>query len=248
MLRVDSVDKSFGALRAVRGVSLAVAAGERRALIGPNGAGKTTLFGLVAGALRPDRGRVFLRGRDVTRAGVAARARAGLGRSFQRNALFDALSVRENLEVAALLAAGDGAVFWPAPRRSRRAAARAEEVAAAVGVADRLDAPASALAYGLRRQLEVGLALAGRPALLMLDEPTAGMSPAETAAMTALVAGLPRDVAVLVVEHDMDLVFDLADRITVLDSGAVLFEGAPDAVRDSDLVRARYLGDPGAAP
>ena len=245
MLRVDSVDKSFGALRAVRGVSLAVAAGERRALIGPNGAGKTTLFGLIAGAIRPDRGRVLLRGRDVTRAGVDARARAGLGRSFQRNALFDALSVRENLEVAALLAAGDGAVFWPAPRRSRRAAARAEEVAAAVGVADRLDAPASALAYGLRRQLEVGLALAGRPALLMLDEPTAGMSPAETAAMTALIAGLPRAMAILVVEHDMDMVFDLADRITVLDSGATLFEGAPDAVRDSELVRARYLG---AAP
>ena len=245
MLRVDGLSKSFGALAAVRGVTMAVAPGERRALIGPNGAGKTTLFDLIAGAHVPDAGRIAFRGRDVTRAGVDARARAGLARSYQRNNLFPGLSVRENLEIAAILAAGDGAAFWRAARRLRRAAGRVEEVAAAVGVAGCLDEPAGALSYGLQRQLEVGLALTRRPALLMLDEPTAGMSPAETAAMTGLIAGLPRETAILVIEHDMDVAFALADRVTVLDYGTVLFEGAPAEVRASGVVQSRYLG---AAP
>ncbi len=240
MLRVDQLDKRFGALRATCNVTMAVEPGERRALIGPNGAGKTTLFNLVAGALTPDSGRIRFRARDITRTSVDHRARAGLARSFQRNNLFASLSVRENLEIAAILAASRGRLFWRA--RSADAAAQAEAAANAVGVADYLDSAASELSYGLQRQLEIGLALVLQPVLLMLDEPTAGMSSEETAAMKKLIAGLPREIAILIIEHDMDVVFDLADQVTVLDQGMVLFQGTPEDVRRSEVVRIRYLG------
>ncbi|BBK40761.1 ABC transporter ATP-binding protein [Allostella vacuolata] len=242
-LAADGLRKSFGALEATRGVSLSLPPGRRHAIIGPNGAGKTTLFNLLAGALRPDAGRVRLGSADVTADGPDARARRGLARSFQRNSLFPGMTVEAALMTAAAIAGGLGAVFWRRFDRDRGLADGAAEIAARVGLADRLAVPVANLAYGAQRQLEIGLALATRPAVLLLDEPTAGMSPEETRAMQRLLAGLPRTITILVIEHDMDVVFDLAERVTVLDYGQVLLEGTPDEVRASDLVRRRYLGD-----
>ncbi len=243
MLRADGLQKRYGALVVTRNVSIALEEGERRALIGPNGAGKTTLFDLLTGELRPDAGRISFASRDITGDGLDARARAGLARSFQRNSLFAGMSVVENLITASTLAAGVGHVFWRPLAKYRRLRAKAEEIAKSVGLSDVLDVGVDALPYGFQRQLEVGLALAQDPVVLLLDEPTAGMSPEETAAMKALIAGLPRSLTVLVIEHDMDVVFDIADRVTVLDAGSVLFEGAPGEVKASEEVRSRYLGE-----
>ena len=243
VLRAEGLHKRFGALAVIREVSLALERGERRALIGPNGAGKTTLFDLLTGELRPDAGRVGFGSRDITDLPPDARARAGLARSFQRNSLFDELSVRDNLVTAAALSLGLGHVFWKPLKKHAHLYEKSEEIAEALGLTEVLDVAAGALSYGLQRQLEVGLALALDPVVLLLDEPTAGMSPEETAAMKALIADLPRTLTLLVIEHDMDVVFDLADSITVLDAGAILFEGTPAEVRASEVVRARYLGE-----
>jgi len=246
MLRTEGLSKSFGSLTVTRDVSIAVERGERRALIGPNGAGKTTLFNLLSGEMRPDRGRILFGTRDITRASADTRARAGIARSFQRNNLFPGLSVRDNLVLAAILSLGQGGVFWKSLDRHPAALARAEDVAAAVGVADWLDHAADSLAYGFQRQLEIGLALALDPVVLLLDEPTAGMSPEETTAMKGLIGALPRDLTVMIIEHDMAVVLDIADQVTVLDYGTVIFEGTPEEVRRSAAVAARYLG--GVAP
>ncbi|MCC7272690.1 MAG: ATP-binding cassette domain-containing protein, partial [Alphaproteobacteria bacterium] len=209
----------------------------------PNGAGKTTLFNLLSGALRPDAGRILLAGADVTRERPDARARRGLARSFQRNNLYPEMTVAAALMTAAAIAAGSTAVFWRRFDRDAALVSRAAELAERVGLADQLAAEVRHLAYGAQRQLEVALALAGDPVVLLLDEPTAGMSPEETRAMQALLAGLPAPLTLLVIEHDMDVVFDLAERVTVLDYGAVLLDGTPAEVRGSDLVRRRYLGE-----
>ncbi|MDP6517636.1 MAG: ABC transporter ATP-binding protein [Alphaproteobacteria bacterium] len=242
MLRAEGLDKSFGALHVARDVSLHLAPGVRHALIGPNGAGKTTLFDLLCGMVAADAGRVWLDGADVTAASADQRARAGLARSFQRNNLFADMTVAANLATAIVLAQGHGPVFWKGLRRLSGVAAAVAEIAALVGVDGVMNQPADTLAYGMQRQLEIGLALALAPKVLLLDEPTSGMSPDETAAMQRLIGGLPPTMAVLVIEHDMDVVFDFADRITVLDYGTVLFEGTPGEVRQSEAVRRRYLG------
>jgi ABC-type branched-subunit amino acid transport system ATPase component len=242
VLAAEGLSKRFGAVEATRDVSLRIEAGARHAIVGPNGSGKTTLFDLLSGEKRPSAGRVLLEGADVTRLGSDARARRGLTRSFQKNSLYPALTVRENLAVAATLALGLGARLWPPLARRRDIAERVAETAEAVRLADRLDERVASLAYGTQRQLEIGLALALKPKVLLLDEPTAGMSADETAAMTSLLAGLPRSVALVVVEHDMSVVFELAERITVLDRGEILLEGTPAEVRQSALVRERYFG------
>ncbi|BBK29934.1 amino acid/amide ABC transporter ATP-binding protein 1 (HAAT family) [Stella humosa] len=242
-LAAEDLRKSFGALEATGGVSLALPPGRRHAVIGPNGAGKTTLFNLLSGALRPDGGRVRLGAADVTAEGPDARARRGLARSFQRNSLFPGMTVEAALMTAAAIAGGRSAVFWRRFDRERGLAGEATAIAERIGLADQLGQVAGSLAYGAQRQLEIGLALATRPSVLLLDEPTAGMSPEETRAMQRLLAGLPAAMTILVIEHDMDVVFDLADRVTVLDHGAVLLEGTPDEIRGSDLVRRRYLGE-----
>ena len=243
MLRAEGLSKSFGSLTVTRDVSLALRRGERRALIGPNGAGKTTIFNLFTGELKPDRGKIFFGSRDVTLEPPDARARAGIARSFQRNNLFDGLTVRENVLIAITLSSGVGHVFWRSLAKYTRLAERVEAISAMVGVVDQLDDPVNSLSYGLQRQLEIGLALALDPVVLLLDEPTAGMSPEETAAMTSLLADLPRELTLLIIEHDMDVLFDITDHVTVLDYGTVLFEGTPDQVRQSDEVRGRYFGD-----
>jgi len=243
MLEARGLRKSFGALEATRDVSLALPEGARQAVVGPNGSGKTTLFNLLTGELRPDEGRVLLGGRDITALPPNARARAGLTRSFQKNNLFMDLTVRENIALALAIGERAGAVFWRRFERMPGLLARAEALAERVRLADVLGVPVRTLPYGTQRQLEVGLALAIEPKVLLLDEPTAGMSAEETRAMTSLIAGLPREIAVLVIEHDMEVVFEIAERVTVLDYGSILAEGTPQEVRASEAVRRRYLGE-----
>jgi branched-chain amino acid transport system ATP-binding protein len=243
MLEARGLRKSFGALEVTRAVSLTLAAGARHAVVGPNGSGKTTLFNLLAGELPPDEGSVWLDGRDVTRLSPDRRARAGLARSFQKNNLFAELSVYDNLAIALAIGERRGAGFWRRFDRVPGLAKRVADLAHRVRIDETLDAPVRTLPYGTQRQLELAMALAIAPKVLLLDEPTAGMSAEETRAMTALIAALPRDIALLIVEHDMEVVFEIAERITVLDYGSVLIEGTPQEVRASAVVRRRYLGE-----
>ena len=236
------MSKAFGGLRAVDGVELAVRPGERRALIGPNGAGKTTLFNLVAGALPVSAGRIELFGRDVTRMPAHRRAALGLTRTFQISNLFPTLSVLDNclLAVQALTAA-KFAMHRPLGRDAMLRA-RAEETLGAVGLADRAGAVVRNLSHGEQRQLEIALALAGHPRVLLLDEPTAGLSPAESAAMARLLARLDPAITVLIIEHDMDIALEVARHVTVLHYGRVIADGTREAVRADPTVREIYLG------
>ncbi|MGH6989409.1 MAG: ABC transporter ATP-binding protein [Stellaceae bacterium] len=243
MLEARGLRKSFGALEVTRDVSVALPAGARHAVVGPNGSGKTTLFNLLTGELPVDAGAIRLDDRDVTHLPPDARARAGLTRSFQKNNLFPDLSVFDNLALAVTIGARHGHVFWRRFHGLPRLYDRVADLAARIHVAGQLDHIVRTLPYGTQRQVEIGLALAVGPKVLLLDEPTAGMSAEETRAMTALIAGLPRDIALLIIEHDMDVVFEIAERITVLDYGSVLIEGTPEEVRSSELVRRRYLGE-----
>ena len=242
-LETRSLCKSFGSLTATQDVSLAFEAGSRYAIIGPNGAGKTTYFNLLSGNLRPDSGTIRLAGRDVTGLDVTRRAQIGIARSFQRNNLFPDFTVLDNLALACALRAGTTRVFWRPMRQMTSDYAEAADIAARVGLSDVLDTAVRHLSYGSQRQLEVALALACRPQVLLLDEPTSGMSPEETARMHDLIAGIPRTLTVIVIEHDMDIVLDIADRIIVLDYGRVLEEGTPADIRSSRIVRERYLGE-----
>ena len=237
-LVVSGLARRFGGVRALEDVSLAVEPGERRAIIGPNGAGKTTLFNVLSGELAPSAGRVELFGVDVTGARPWHLARLGLGRVYQRTELAPALEAIENVELALQRVRGASLLR----RRDRRLADRARELLVDVRLEGRERIAARALSHGERRQLELAVALATDPRLLLLDEPTAGMSPAETARIVELIAWLPKAVTLLIVEHDMDVVFRLADRITVLHEGRVLADGAPAAVRGDPRVREVYLG------
>jgi branched-chain amino acid transport system ATP-binding protein len=242
MLEAAGLHKAFGSLVVTDGVTLSVPRGARQAVIGPNGAGKTTLFNLITGELRADAGTIRIDGVDVSALRPDARARAGLARSFQRNNLFLDMTVAESLATACAIKAGWSRRFWRPFAGAARLHDEATALAERVGLADLLDVPVRHLSYGNQRQLEIALALTGAPKVLLLDEPTAGMSPEETKAMRALIAGLPRDLTVLMIEHDMDVVFDLAETITVLDYGRVLVSGTPDDIRGSDVVRDIYLG------
>jgi branched-chain amino acid transport system ATP-binding protein len=241
-LALDGLCRSFGALTAVNGVTLEVAPRERRAIIGPNGAGKTTLFNLITGHLTPTTGRILFEGAPVAGLPPHAVARRGISRSFQRTNVFPRLPVRENLRLAAAARDRGSYDLLGSVGRRRVPLERARGAAEAVGLTDRFDAPAVTLSYGEQRQLEIGIALATDPKLLLLDEPTAGMSPEETHRMTSLLGGLPREITLLIIEHDMDVVFTLADRITVLHYGEILAEGTADEVRADPRVYEVYLG------
>jgi len=242
LLAVEGLSRAFGALTALNHVSFAVAPRERRAIIGPNGAGKTTLFNLITGELRPTEGRIRLEGASIEGLAPHAVARRGISRSFQRNNLFPKLAVRENLRLAAAAGTPGTWDLLGSVERRRGPLDRAREVAEIVGLAGRLDEPAGRLSYGEQRQLEVGVALATSPRLLLLDEPTAGMSPEETQRMTRMLEALPRDVTLLIIEHDMDVVGSLADRVTVLHYGEVLTEGTFAEVKADPRVYEVYLG------
>ena len=242
ILALDGLRRTFDAVLAVNGVTLSVAPQERRAIIGPNGAGKTTLFNLITGHLAPTSGRILFEGAPIAGLPPDAVARRGISRSFQRTNLFSRLPVRENLRLAAAARGRGGYDLLGPVSRLWVPVERARSVAEAVGLTDRLDVRAGDLSYGEQRQLEIGVALATDPKLLLLDEPTAGMSPEETQRMTELLAGLPRAITLLIIEHDMDVVFTLADRITVLHHGEVLAEGTATEVRADPRVYDVYLG------
>jgi branched-chain amino acid transport system ATP-binding protein len=242
VLQVRGLAKAFGGVRAVRGVSFAVRAGEMVAMIGPNGAGKTTCFNLVNGQLSPDAGEILLGGRPVAGRAPRTIARLGVGRTFQVAAAFGSMTARENVQLALLSHAGRiGAVFALAPRLEREAA---DALLARVGMLDQAERPAAVLAYGDLKRLEIALALAGAPRLLLMDEPAAGMAPGERAALMRLATSLAREegVAILFTEHDMDVVFGHADRVLVLVEGELIADGAPEAVRADPRVREAYLG------
>ncbi|HEV2870997.1 MAG TPA: ABC transporter ATP-binding protein [Actinomycetota bacterium] len=243
LLETTGLTRRYGSLVALDEVSLSVAPGARHAVIGPNGAGKSTLFALVTGSLRPSAGRVTFDGQDVTRRPDHARARAGMGKTFQHSSLFTSLSVLDNVALATQRAAGRGmAMVRPAARHAavQEQAMRQVEL---VGLAGRAATPAAALSHGERRQLEVALALAAAPKLLLLDEPTAGMSAADSARFAELIESLGAAVTVLIIEHDLDVVFRLATRVTVLHLGRVLADGTPAEVRANETVQRAYLGD-----
>ncbi|RAI60341.1 ABC transporter ATP-binding protein [Roseicella frigidaeris] len=242
VLEAEGLRKRFGGVEAVRGVSFAVEAGEMLALIGPNGAGKSTCFNMLNGQLRPDAGRVRLRGQDIT--GLAPRKvwRLGVGRTFQVTATFGSMTVLENVQMALLSHQGRLGRLWrPVSAMDR---APAEALLARLGIAAQAERPCGILAYGDLKRVELAIALANDPALLLMDEPTAGMAPQERVALMALTARIARErrIAVLFTEHDMDVVFAHADRILVLDRGAPIAEGAPAAVRADARVREVYLG------
>jgi branched-chain amino acid transport system ATP-binding protein len=243
MLEVLRLSKSFGGFRAVAGVSLAVEARQIAALIGPNGAGKSTLFNLITGHLRPDSGQVLLDGRDITGALPHRIAALGMGRSFQHANIFPRLTVAENVQAALIAHRGRGRDFWSRAEHFYR-----DEVAAllaSVGLYAQAGSVAGALAYGNQKQLELGIALAADPAVLLLDEPTAGMSAGETAETMRLLQRIAgeRGLTLLFTEHDMEVVFGIAEKIAVLHQGRLLAEGTPAEVRGNPDVRRVYLGE-----
>jgi branched-chain amino acid transport system ATP-binding protein len=242
LLALEGLGRHFGAVVALRAVSLVVAREERRAIIGPNGAGKTTLFNLITGDVAPSAGRILFDGAAISGLARHVIARRGVSRSFQRTNLFPRLTVQENLRLAAAARARGNYDLFGSVASRPEPLAKAGEVAAAVGLAARLAEPAGALSYGEQRQLEVGVALATAPRLLLLDEPTAGMSPEETERMTRMLGRLPREVTQLIIEHDMDVVASLADRVTVLHYGEVLTEGSFAEVKADPRVYEVYLG------
>jgi len=243
LLQVDGLVKSYGGLRATDHASLSVRSGEIHALIGPNGAGKTTLIQLISGALAADAGRIMFDGIDITRMPMHTRVAHGLARSFQITSIFNRLSVLDNLALAVQAHAGHGFNFWQPARRDAGRYAQALEVAERVGLNLQVHRLAGALSHGEQRQLEVGLALATRPKLLLLDEPMAGMGPDESERMLGLLQGLRGEITLLLVEHDMNAVFRLADRISTLVAGRVIACGTPEAIRQHPEVRLAYLGD-----
>jgi branched-chain amino acid transport system ATP-binding protein len=242
VLELRGVTKQYGAFKAVDDVSISLPRGERHGLIGPNGAGKTTLFNLIAGTLRVSSGRVLLKGDDMTSAGEHTRARAGVGRTFQHSSLFATMTCAENLALAVRRASGWGTAWYLPAGRRRAVAEDTDRLLDVVSLSERGHDLVADLSHGERRQLEVAMALAGNPELLLFDEPTAGMSPIETAQFTELVLELPGDLTVLVIEHDLDVVFSVADRLSVLAAGSLLEQGPPDQIRSSPQVEDVYLG------
>ncbi|MDQ3476241.1 MAG: ABC transporter ATP-binding protein [Actinomycetota bacterium] len=240
LLELRGVGRSFGALKAVDGVDLDVSSGARHALIGPNGAGKSTLFRLISGEMAVTSGTVTLSGDEVTKLSQVRRARRGLAQTMQHSSLFLTQTAAQNVALAAQR--HRGTATWLLPRRQRNVDARVGELLQAVGLSERADVVVSALSHGERRQLEIAVALACEPRLLLMDEPAAGMSPAESGRLTELVLALPREITVVIVEHDLDVVFALAERVTVLHLGQVLLTGTPDEVRGSAAVQEAYLG------
>ena len=242
VLRTEHLYRSFGSLVVTNDLTLTVEAGERHVIIGPNGAGKTSLINQIGGQLAPSAGRIWFGDTDITGWSPDRVSRRGIARTFQRNNLFADLSVRENLRLAVQARRGNPLDVFTRVRRGDALSVRADELMAMVHIGGDGGRLVRQLSYGEQRQLEIGVALAGEPKLLLLDEPTSGMSPAETARMIALIRDLPRALAILMIEHDMNVVFSLADRITVLSYGEVLASGTSAEIQANPRVREVYLG------
>jgi branched-chain amino acid transport system ATP-binding protein len=243
VLEVRGLTKSFGALRASDGIDFNVREGETHAVIGPNGAGKTTFIGQLAGDLRPDAGRIVFAGEDVTALPAARRARKGLARSFQITSVYNEFTALENAMLAVQAQAGHSFRFWRDARRDPALREPARRFLQDVGLAGRADVLAANMSHGEHRQLEVAMALALRPRLLLLDEPMAGMGIEESQRMIGFLGTLKGRYTMVLVEHDMDAVFRLADRISVLVYGRLIATGEPEAIRASAHVRVAYLGE-----
>ena len=243
LLAVEGLTKRFGGILASDNIALDVKQGELHAIIGPNGAGKTTLIGQLTGMLTPDTGTVRFAGKDITARPAYSRSLLGLARSFQITSLFLDLSVLDNVALAVQAHAGHSFQFWRDARKERDLREAALAALARVGLADRADRQASALSHGEHRQIELAMALAGKPRMLLLDEPMAGLGTDESARMVKLLRDLKREYTILLIEHDMEAVFALADRISVLVYGRVIASGAPEAIRANKDVRDAYLGE-----
>jgi branched-chain amino acid transport system ATP-binding protein len=244
LLTVENLSKNFGALRASDGINLDVAEGETHAVIGPNGAGKTTFISQLAGNLRPDAGRIAFAGEDITRLPAARRARRGLARSFQITSVYLEFTALQNVALAVQARSGHSFHFWRDARNDAALLEPARRVLEDVGIEKtKFDMLAANLAHGEQRQLEVAMALATRPRLLLLDEPMAGMGIEESQRMIGLLASLKRRHTIVLVEHDMDAVFKLADRISVLVYGRVVATDSPERIRTNEEVRKAYLGE-----
>jgi len=241
-LQTKNLTKHFGGVHAVNDVTISVESGERYAVIGPNGAGKSTFFNLIAGELSVTSGSVTLDGQDITDLTVNECANLGIGRTFQRNNLFLGMTVLENVRLAVQHQQGVSKRWFHPIARFDNLQESAESVLSQVGLTAEKESIVSELGYGQQRALEIALALAVQPKILLLDEPTAGMSPAETSDMVALIQSLPRTLTMMIVEHDMDVIFTIADRVTVLHYGEVIATGTPDEVRADTRVREIYLG------
>jgi len=243
VLRTESLSKSFGAFKANSDVSLTFEAGARHALIGPNGAGKTTFINLLTGVLAPTGGEVYLGDERITGLPQHARVKRGMTRTFQINTLFPGLTALESVVLACCERSGRGGVWWRTVAAERGAIEEAHEILGRLRLDADANTPTRALPYGKQRLLEIALALATRPTVLLLDEPAAGIPSAESAELFAVIAHLPREVTIVFIEHDMNLVFRFAERITVLVGGAVLVEGTPDEIAGNSKVREVYLGE-----
>jgi branched-chain amino acid transport system ATP-binding protein len=242
ILHLRGVGRRFGGLRAVADVTLAVKPGERRAILGPNGAGKTTLFNVISGEFPPTEGRIELFGRDVTRDPARHRARAGLSRTFQTSKLLLGLSVEDNLYLSVLGARNGHLLPVRLPGREREIRDRARAAAEAIGLGARLKILVRELSHGERRQLEVGMAEASSPKLMLLDEPAAGLSPAERQKLTEQLLALDPKVTLILIEHDMDVALRVAQWVTMMHDGRVIVEGSPAAIRDNQMVHDLYIG------
>jgi branched-chain amino acid transport system ATP-binding protein len=243
LLEVRALRKAFGALQATDGVDLDVRDGETHAVIGPNGAGKTTLISQLSGMLRPDSGRIRFAGDDITRLPAPSRARKGLARSFQITSIYREFSALDNVALAVQAHAGHSFRFWRPARKEEELRAPARKILEEVGLGARAEVIAANLAHGEQRQLEIAMALATSPRLLLLDEPVAGMGTEESQRMVQFLGTLKGRRTMVLVEHDMDAVFSLADRISVLVYGRIIATGAPREIRANPEVRAAYLGE-----
>jgi branched-chain amino acid transport system ATP-binding protein len=243
VLQMEGLTKSFGALRASDNVSLDVRRGEVHALIGPTGAGKTTLIGQITGEIAPDTGRILFEGKDITALATAERARLGLARSFQITSIFPSFTAEGNVALSVQATQRHSFRFWTPAERLERLRQPARQRLRELGLAARANALAAGMAHGEHRQLELAMALATEPTLLLLDEPMAGLGNEESQAMLALLSRLKGQYSILLIEHDMDVVFSLADRISVLVQGKVIASGTGEAIRNDPQVRVAYLGE-----
>jgi branched-chain amino acid transport system ATP-binding protein len=243
LLQVENLAKRFGGIIATDDLTFGVLEGELHAVIGPNGAGKTTLIAQLAGEREPDSGRIRFAGNDITSLPMHARSALGLARTFQITSLFLDLSVLDNVALAAQAHAGHSFRFWRSARSEMELREPARAALARVGLSARTHLPASALSHGEHREIELAMAIASRPRMLLLDEPMAGLGPEESARMVAMLRELKKELTILLVEHDMEAVFALADRITVLVYGRVIASGKPEEIRNNAQVRDAYLGE-----